>query len=675
MKRLLLILFVLSAPLLQAQEQNLELAKRYFERTYYAEAIPIYEKAALENRSLEIVRNLADSYYFTNDLKNAERWYRVLINNFGKVVDEAYYFRYIQSLKASGEYEEANTLARERLENSNNSDGIANLEEDIVTLENISGIGNRFDIKSLLVNTKKSEFGAVKFGENLVYSGVKINTGVKKVYKWNDEYYLDLDMIPIDKLKSGDSLATGFSSEINTYMHEGNAIFTKDGKTMYFTRNNFKKGKRVGNKDKVSVLKIYKAEFVDGKWANVVSLPFNNDDYSTEHPALSSDEKTLYFSSDMPGGFGSFDLYSVNVNGGVFDSPKNLGAMINTPQKEQFPFVSKDSKLYFSSNGHFGYGSLDVFVSDIKGGIFSKPLNVGLPVNSGYDDFSFTIDSDTKGGYFASNRLDGKGSDDIYELIETKPLIIESCKQFIAGIITDVDTKLPLDKAIVVLQDSDKKELEKVTTSADGAFSFKVDCEKGYIVLASKELYSKDSKSLKLKKERNKINDASMALKSDAAIKQEQELADKREKEALEVRKKEKVAAILAQEKDVVRDKGRLIIKTDPIYFDYDLWYIRKESKPILNRVIELMNKYPDMVVEIGSHTDVRGNNAYNLDLSAKRAASTREYFLDKGIPEKRIFAKGYGETVNIIKCVPEDACNEEQHELNRRSEFVIKDL
>jgi len=675
MKRLLVILIVFSIPTMRAQQQELDLAKRYFERTYYSEAIPIYEKAANENRSVEIVRNLADSYYYTNDLKNAERWYRFLIKNLGQNSDEEYYFRYIQTLKASGNYDEANAMSREYL-SAHNPEALANLDSDVEELENISGIGERFEIKNLPINTKNSEFGAVINGSNLVFSGVKRNPGiVKKVYKWNDELYLDLVSIPLANLQAGDSVATDFSAEINTAMHEGNAVFTKDGKTMYFTRNNSKNGKKVRNQQKISNLKLYKAEFVDNKWSNIIALPFNSDDYSTEHPALSNDEKVLYFASDMPGSLGSFDIYSVNINDGLFETPKNLGDVINTTKKEQFPFVSKDNKLYFSSNGHFGYGSLDVFVSEIKGDSFTKALNVGLPVNSGYDDFSFTIDPDSKEGYFASNRPDGKGSDDIYQLKETKPLIIESCKQFIAGIITDVDTKLPLEKALVVLQDGDKKEIGSVTTTADGSFKFIVGCSQNYMVLASKELYSKNSKSVQVFKERNKINDASMALKSDSETKKELEASQKKEKEQKEIARKEKEKEILSKEKDVVKDKDRLVIKTDPIYFDYDLWYIRKESKPILNRVIALMNKYPGMVVEIGSHTDVRGNNAYNLELSSKRATSTREYFIENGIPANRISAKGYGETVNIIKCVPEDSCSEEQHELNRRSEFVIKDL
>lgn len=698
MKRIYFIIIVFSIQFITAQEQDLQRAKRFFERTFYSEAIPLYESVIQGNRSIEVVKNLADCYYYTNDYENAQRQYRFLMSRFKMGLEEEYYFRYSQTLKATGDYEESNAVIREYLISSNDKDGLTNFEKENKNLENVTAIGNRFEIKNLALNTANSEFGAVKQRQNLVFSGVKKKAGLfDKTYKWNNELYLDLLTIRIENRNSSDSIVNYFSDELNTSLHEANAVFTKDGKTVYFTRNNYKKGKRAKNSNKISNLQIFKAELINNKWTFVVSLPFNSDDYSTEHPALSNDEKTLYFASDMPGTLGSFDIFSVSINGVDYGTPKNLGNTINTPKKEQFPFVSKDNKLYFSSNGHTGYGSLDVFVSEIDNNSFSKPLNIGLPVNSGFDDFSFTIDSDSKEGYFSSNRPGGKGNDDIYELKEIKPLLIEDCKQLIAGIITDVDTKMPLENALVSLQNSDKIEIQKVMTTQDGKFSFAVACETDYSVSASKVDYTKDSRSFKLNKERNKISDASMSLKSASMIKKEEEIAiekkkneviallekDKKDKqifaqkeiEIAQIKKKEKIDKLIAAEKDVVKDKDRLIIKTDPIYFDYDLWYIRKESKPILNRVIEIMKKYPDMVVEIGSHTDNRGNDNYNRNLSTNRAESTRAYFINQGIVKKRIIAKGYGETVQIIKCEPSESCTEEQHELNRRSEFVIKNL
>ncbi|MWB96493.1 OmpA family protein [Flavobacterium sp. GA093] len=698
MKKLLVIIFVFSIQFIQAQDYDLARAKRFFDRTYYTEAILLYQKLADEKPSQEVIKNLADSYYYTNDLIKAQRYYRLLMTRYSQDLDRNYYFRYAQTLNASNSNEDANEALKTYYSKSTNPEDLAGFEKDSKVLENVSAIGNRFEIKNLAINTPNSEFGAIKHHENLIYAGVKLKPGLfDKKFKWDNQTYLNLVIMPIKNINSAEAVPEYFAPELKTGMHESNIIFTKDGKTIYFTRNNSKNGHKSKNDQKISNLQIFKAEFIEGKWTNVASLPFNSADYSVEHPALSTDETVLYFASDMPGSLGSFDIYSVNINKGAFDTPKNLGPTINTDKREQFPFVSKDSKLYFSSEGHLGYGSLDVFVSDIKGNEYSKPVNIGLPLNSNLDDFSFNIDSDTKEGYFASNREGGKGSDDIYQFKEIKDLIVEDCKQFVTGIITDIDTGLPLGDAFVMLQDSDKKELDRVSTAADGKFSFTVACETSYTVEAFKEKYTTKSKSVVTGKTREGIVDASLALKSFEAIKlEEQRDAEvKKEKEALalialkeaekkakadeivagEIRKKEKVEEILAKEKDVVKDKDRLIIKTDPIYFDYNLWYIRKESKVILGRVVALMNKYPEMVIEIGSHTDSRGNDKFNEDLSQKRASSTRDFIIESGIDPKRVVAKGYGEYVPIIKCKTDDSCSEEEHELNRRSEFVIKNL
>jgi len=710
MKKLLVIIFVFSIQFINAQDQELIRAKRFFDKTYYTESILLYEKLAETKPSQEVIKNLADSYYYTNDLIKAQRYYRLLVTNYSNDLNRDYYFRYAQTLKATNSYADANVVLKEYYAKSANSQDSIYFRKELKELENVSAIGNRFEIKNLAINTPNSEFGAVKYKDNLVYAGVKLKPGLfDKKYKWDNETYLNLVKVPVQNINSAEAPFTYFADELKSGVHEANAIFTKDGKTIYFTRNNSKNGSKKKNDQKISNLQIFKAELVEGKWKNIISLPFNSPNYSVEHPALSADEKVLYFSSDMPGSLGSFDIYSVNVNKGAFDTPKNLGPVINTDKREQFPFVSADNKLYFSSDGHLGYGSLDVFVSDISGNEYSKPTNIGLPLNSNLDDFSFNIDSNTKEGYFASNREGGKGSDDIYQFTEIKDLIVEDCKQFIAGMITDIDTKLALENATVILQDSENKTLNTITTSADGKFSFTVSCEASYKVSAFREKYTNESVTLSLDKTRNKISDASLALKSLEAIKlEEKENAKKKreqeifieeeneKKEALavialkekekkakadeivatEIRKKEKVDQILKQEKDVIKDdKNRLIIKTDPIYFDYNMWYIRKESKVVLSRVVTLMNKYPGMVIEIGSHTDSRGNAKFNEDLSQKRANSTREFIIQSGINANRVTAKGYGESVPIVKCKTDDACDEEEHELNRRSEFVIKNL
>jgi outer membrane protein OmpA-like peptidoglycan-associated protein len=764
MKRIYILLIIFSIQFIQAQQQDLQRANQLFNKTYYSEAIPLYEKISAKNQSEEVIQHLGDCYYFTNDYGKAQQQYALLNQSKSKELNEDFYFRYVQTLKAKGRYDEANNILRKFYLASNNNAAVEKLDRDIKTLKNVSAIGQRFDIQNLALNTVNSEFGAVVFGDNLVFAAVKKKPNLfDKTYKWNNESYLNLVSIPLKNASANDSIVSYFSKDLKSPMHESNAVFAKDGKLMYFTRNNSNNGRRGKNADKISNIQIFRAEFVKDKWTNITALPFNSPDYSVEHPALSPDEKTLYFSSDMPGTLGSFDIFSVSVDGSVYGKPMNLGEKINTAKREQFPFVSKDNKLYFSSNGHEGYGALDIFVSDIQGNSYSKASNVGLPVNSGYDDFAYFIDSDTKNGYFSSDRPGGKGRDDIYSLKETKELLIEDCRQYIAGVITDADSHLALENAIVILKNASNQELEKAATTADGKFSFAIECESNYSLFATKENYTENSKTFRISGERNKSNDGSMEIRSLEIIKKEEQAAlekkvaadliiaqqlkaaelaaleqkkkadaialqekkkadaialqekkiadanalkqkkkddaialeakrladmeaaqqlkkdklaaDKLAKEIAEAKKKEKTAAIVAAEKDVVTDKDRLIIKTEPIYFDYDLWYIRRESKKILNRVVELMKKYPEMVVEIGSHTDNRGNTKFNADLSQKRADATRNYILEQGISKNRIFAKGYGESVPIIKCIPEDSCDEEQHELNRRSEFVIKDL
>lgn len=668
--RHILILLLLISGSSNAQSQDKLMAKRYFERTFYSEAMPLYERLFEKEHSLETVRNLADSYYFTGDFAKARPLYKLLLWQYAAQIDQdAYTFRYVNTLKAEGDYKTADDVQRKFLVETGQTERAARFEKDVETLENISAIGPRYVIRNLPLNTKYSEFGVSKIGDTLVFAGVKRPFQLlDRKFKWNDERYLDL----LKVITADDTVAVGFSKAITTELHEASAVFTADGKTMYFTRNFTKNGKRGKNDKKVTVVQLYKAAYQDGSWKEVTALPFNSPDFSVEHPALSADGKTLYFASDRPGGYGSFDLWSVSVSPDGYGEPVNLGPAINTDKREQFPFASADGKLYFSSDGHHGYGALDVFVSDGKG-----VFNVGLPVNSGYDDFAFSIDSSTLEGFFASNRPGGKGSDDIYSLKETLPLVIEGCMQVIAGVVTDKDTGLTLDRAQVILyaDAAHTEPFETVLTAADGAFRFRVPCERTYVVTATKEAYSKEARTLQLKKVRGKVNDASMALRSDAALEQERIAAEETKRRQEAEKKKQRIADIKATEKDVVEDRGRLVIKTDPIYFDYDLWYIRKDSRPILDRVVDLMKKYPEMVVEIGSHTDVRGTIRYNKELSSKRAASTLDYILEHGIPASRISAKGYGESQPILRCVPDDACSEEQHELNRRSEFVIRNL
>jgi len=486
MKKTITILFtILFTFICKAQDQNLERANKYFKRTFYSEAIPLYEKFLKSEQSKDAIKNLADSYFYINDMNNAAKNYKYLLRVYKKYIDKSYYLKYATTLKAQNKYKEANNVLRNYYKGD--KERLIAFEKEIEYLENIEALGNRFNIKSLGINTSESIQGK-KFG-------------------WNGQSYLDLYKVPVDKIHLGDSVAEPFSDKLNTKLHESNIIFTQDGKTAYFTRNSSEKGKRKTDDKKVTHVQLFRTQLIDGEWVNTTSLPFNSNEYSTEHPTLSPDGKTLYFASDMPKGFGSFDIYKVDVN----------------------------------SDGSFG-SPINVFVSSIKEGNLSKPDNVGFPINSGYDDFAFNINSETKEGFFASNRLGGEGNDDIYKIIEEKPLIIEYCKQFISGVITDIDTDEVLPNTTIVLTGTNLKTPKKITTNTKGEFKFTVECKSSFAITASKTGYTTEKTTIKTNKKRNKDNDASLKLKSLERIRLEKvEVEEERKrKEAVALRLKQK---------------------------------------------------------------------------------------------------------------------------------------
>ncbi|MGB5436935.1 MAG: flagellar motor protein MotB, partial [Maribacter sp.] len=583
MKKLLLIIFVLGVlPTLFAQDE-LKRADTYFERTFYSDAIPLYEQLLPRNKSSKLIKNLADSYYHTFNMKAAARWYTYLAANYGDKVGEDYQFKLYQSLKATGAYDEAHQVLLDFYTQQNQNDKVDQLNNALVYLENVSAIGPRFDIENLLINTPNSEFGAAVLDSNLVYTATRKNSG--KIYRWNNLNYLDIYSHPLPKLAMGDSLSVPFSKTVNTKMHEGSFAITNDRKTLYFTRN----GTKRTDSEKIKNLKIYKAEWGEDDWDNIVELPFNSDVFSTEHPVLNSDESRLYFASDREGGFGSFDLYYVDIQSDErYGNPINLGKEINTDKKEQFPFLDDQDNLYFASNGHPGYGLLDIFLTKYQNGSYEKPDNLGLPINSGYDDFSMWLYPNGKTGFFASNRPGGKGNDDIYAFTETKPLLIEDCNQFIVGIVTDKSTQMPIAEGKIQLVDAEGTLISDLMTGRDGSFKFDIACTSSYKINGSKAGYEDNSKAILSSKERNMTHDGSLALFSlqekenqrlaveekqkNARLLQEQKaqetqlIAETKAKEEAKKQRDEKIKDVIQKEEAIVREKERTIIQTEEIH-------------------------------------------------------------------------------------------------------------
>ena len=633
-----------STSLLFAQpEKELEKANEMYKNFSYVDAIKIYERIAQKGFvNQEMLQSLGNAYYYNAEYKKALPWYEQLFQEGKYKVKPEYYYRYAQTLKSVGDYTQADKMMAKFVELTNANDTRAALFEENkdyqTVIKNNSG---RFQLNNASINTENSEYGTALYGDKIVFAGATDARKAKRgVSQWTGESFYDLYEAEHFDQKLGNRKP--FSSTINTQFNESTPVFTKDGNTMYFTRNNYVNRKLGSDIENTILLKILRAtKDKNGNWGNIVEVPFNSDQYNVAHPALSSDEKYLYFASDMPGTFGSSDIFRVEILGdNQYGTPENLGNIINTAGRESFPYISKDNVLYYSSDGIPGLGGLDIFAAKFNAdGSTSKPVNIGMPGNSADDDFCFVFNSDSKIGFLTSNRPGGKGKDDIYSFHEDKPLLF-SCQKNIKGIVKDAKTKAIIANAKVVLSDKVMKEVGTHQSKNDGTFTFeKVDCNNtNYYLRGEKQKY-----------ETAEVN--------------------------VTVGKDEVVYEILLNPREVAIKKGMDLAKVfeiKEIKFDYNKADIRPDAAVELTKIVEVMREYPKMKIDIRSHTDSRGADSYNLKLSDRRAKATLEWIVKQGIDKKRLKAKGYGETRLVNGCSNGVPCTEEEHQENRRSEFIV---
>ena len=641
MKKILFVyLFIVSVA---GYSQRRYAADRYFKEYAYTKSAELYEVIyKRDGASQEVISRLADSHYFNMNLIEAEKWYKLLFETYEESTSPEHVFRYAQVLKSNGKVEESDKWLRKLKEVKGDDSRALALDDNSNYFVEYSNKKKTFvSLKNLSINTKYSDFGGFIYGNELYFAstrpeGTKYD---KKLYKWNDQPFLNI--YTAEEKFSKESLTLDVDkvqrfSDVNTRYHESNAVITSDGNTMYFTRDNFDGKKLRKDLNEVTHLKVYKSELEDGKWQPIEELPFNSDLYSCGHPALSSDERTLYFVSDMPGGIGATDIYKVSINeDNTYGTPENLGNKINTEGREMFPFIDNENTLYFSSDGHLGLGALDIFESKISDNSFTKPVNLGNPINGPLDDFSFVISDNKSYGYFSSNREGGKGDDDIYSFV------IYRCKENITGVVTDVKTGAPIEKATVRLIDKKGEPVASLVTGADGSYTFKdIECENSFTVAASKDDYRNDQKTA-----------------------------------ATEDIDKKSIQADLALSSLIVESPEAAQIVINPIYFDFDLYNIREDAEYELEHIVSVMRNHPDMVIKIESHTDSRGTKSYNRTLSTNRAKSTRDYLISRGVTSTRIAsAIGYGEDQLLNNCndANQKQCTEEEHQRNRRSYFYI---
>ncbi|KAF2515747.1 OmpA family protein [Flavobacterium foetidum] len=640
MKNFTLLLITFNLFFCFSQEKKMNSGDKKFDGYAYIDAIKTYERVANKGyKSESLFKKLGDSYYFNSEFEGAAKWYGELFA-MNPSPEAEYFYRYAQSLKSIGQIDKANKILDEfNAKNKNDSRGIL-YKKDQNYLDQIKANSGRYKIEDAGINSKYSDYGSF-LHDNKIYFASARDTGnfSKRKHKWTGEYFTNIYNSDLDK-NGLPSKVNKIKSDLNSRFHESSPVFTKDGKTVYFTRNNFIDGKKGKDANQVTLVKIYKATLENGKWTHITPLPFTSNNYSTAHPALSPDDKTMYFASDMPGSVGQSDIYKVSVNGENFGPPQNLGKAINTEGKETFPYVTNENEIYFSSDGHPGLGGLDVFVGQIdNNGAISDIQNLGNDINSPQDDFAYIIDPISRKGYFSSNKDGGLGSDDIYSFLETRRL---KCLQELEGIITDAQTGETLPDSKVTLYENMEIK-NSVTADFQGKYSFSVECGKTYYVRAEKPEYSTKEVSITIPKTTGKTN-LPIALERSIC----------------------KVA--------VGDDLGKCFgIKM--IYFDLDKSNIRTEAAIDLEKILVVLNDYPKMKLDIRSHTDSRASQQYNEALSDRRAKSTIQWLIKNGVDKNRLTGRGYGETELVNGCSDGVNCTEEEHQANRRSEFIITKL
>ena len=610
--------FAVGTLTISAQNKDTKTADKLYKRYEYVDAAKEYLKLVENGKSDGYVyKQLADTYYNMFNPDEAAKWYAKAVET---TQDAETHYRYAQMLKANGKYEESNKQMQKFASMSPSDSRAKAFKENPNYVPRILSKAKAYNVNSLDISTDKSEFGPVLYDNAFYFTSAR--NGARKNYGWTDEPFLDIYRADYNE----DATITNASTvtSLNSKWHDGPVTISADGNTAYFASDSFRESsflKDKENKLKLGKNSIYKATKTGDTWGNITLLPFNSKEYSCANPSLSRDGKTLYFSSNMPNSIGGVDIWKVAVKeDGTFGTPENLGSKVNTEGNETFPYIADDNKtLFFASSGRPGLGGLDVFEIDLTSG---EASNMGKPVNSEKDDFSFSFNSKKNVGFLASNR---NGNDDIFGAIPV-------CGVDVITVVTDAKTGAILSGAKVAILDDKKNVIATETTTANGEIKYRVECDMPYVVQVSKDGYEGNTFAVAKSK--------GPTAKVDAAL----------------------------QPIDVIVTPTEIVLK--PIFFEYDKSNITQEGAFELDKLVQVMKNNDKLVILAKSHTDNRGTDRYNINLSDRRAKSTVQYIISKGIDASRISGKGMGELEPKVDCGAD--CTEEQHAQNRRSEFLI---
>ncbi len=724
----LLLLMILGVITLDssAQSKREKKGNKHYETFSYHLAISNYLK--IEDKSIDVLRKLAWSYYQIEEYKESEKIWKE-ISNRPDVSGEDYY-HYAQSLKVNKKYEEAYAWLKKASSKLTNDSRVARTLDNYSELQDYQKDAGNYTVKSLSMNTADQDFAPVMFGNQLVFASSRQGVeSVERKWNWNGLPFLELyagDLGPNDEIMN----IRTFADVMKGKFHEGPISFNGNGNIAMFTRNNYKERDAKG----YTCLELFEVRKDENEWSDPIALPFNSAEFSVGHASLNKSGDVVYFVSDMPGGFGGTDIYyATRGENGSWSKPINVGNDINTEGNEMFPFIHENGQLFFASNGHLGLGGLDSYVAKSKDDNHWQVLNLGTPINTNLDDFGFVMSSDAKKGFFSSNRNGGKGSDDLYVVNILKPWQFD--KELRLAVTNNLG--IPLDLANFVIT-SKKGNVISVTTDSLGMATinandledvvfecnypvhrpFKVekslkDLEHESVIalelekipevtlkgIITEAVTGRKLSDVKVEME-NVITHEKATLSSDPMGEFEKELSDldwnqkvnytfqfskngylpqycnyseliNREGEFVINNK----CNIQMEKLEVGQDLGKLI-DIKPIYFDLGKANIRPDAAVELDKIVAIMNENPTMQIELGSHTDCRGSAESNRKLSDKRAKSSADYIKGKISNPSRINGRGYGEMnlVNQCECEGKNVipCTEEQHQANRRTEFKI---
>ena len=601
----------------------------------YAKAVEVLNKAVEKDKyKAEAYPMLAECYRQQHEITKAKDAYALAIAQPDAKPET--YFYYGKALQSTGDYEKAREMFllyskkkpsdRRGAEYASYCDSVLGPWKQTEPKFEAKTAGN--------INTTESDFGPVILNREMVYASDFIrDPTVAKKYGWTGRGYLD--MMKSSPETPGDfwnglKMPSEFDASLNQEYHDGPASFSADGNTVYFTRSFLGKAKREGIY-KTNELKIYYSTKANGSWGEAKPFYLNSKDFSVGHPSLSADGETLYFVSDMPGGQGGTDIWMCQQEGDTWGKPVNLGPTINTKENEMFPSIQPDGTLYFSSEGHAGYGALDIFESKKTNEKWSTPVNLQRPINSSYDDFAIAFAPDSKTGFFSSNRTGGVGNDDIYVFRNIEPPL----PAFISGVVKDKASMQPIAGATVFLLNPETGKVKVVKTNSNGIFSSIVDKPASLNVKAMMPNFIADCTPVSIPE-----------IKPGTTTNAPREL---------------------------LLDKLKIqrTFQVNNIYYDFDKYNIRDDAKPELDKLVQIL-KENSITVELASHTDSRGTAAYNDKLAQRRAESAVKYIVSKGIENDRVIAKSYGKQKLINQCSNGVKCTAAEHQANRRTEFTV---